>query len=567
MDDKSPPFTHDRPPAKKPYLLPPEILSLIIQHLTPQDILSLSLTNHYHNAFTSTEAWRIYLQTHLPTAHTQILQEYHYQQQQQQHGPQYQGSKANWARWAEEATRVSRNFSRAGFVATALRPAIHMYVPRGPRRGPGGGQVNAWLWEPGTRGASGGRRQTVAYRPMVDSYSEFRGDRDVLAIGAGQDIMVSKGWGQRGAFWWGFENREERGGRDDVTGLHLLRPYEKAGNKDVEVALVGRANGRLEMLELDTRGGVGGTCRSKVVVRYHTDGRKVKGMDMMHEGNGGGVLMGAILNNPSLSIYNVRQPVGAGEPVRTANQASEVQFIDEQPWEVSFLDHTKVAVGKASTKPIAIHAITPSGLTQEPIREFSAKDCADMRSASVYVIKPLPRGSAGASANGDVFLSGCWDGIARQLPSPFSSLHRHFLTCTQAPRPPHPSTRNLPFLRSHRLPNTHLLSPSALQPHLCNRRKPIRPAKVLRYSLPLLLPLRLLAKKLGNIHPIPHRRRPGKPRALPRTWRWREDSVCWFARKGLGVGFLGKGRGEKGWCSRGVEYVFASRTNDLFHAG
>ncbi|KAG0639034.1 hypothetical protein HOY80DRAFT_1001292 [Tuber brumale] len=400
MNDKSPPFTHNPLPAKKSYLLPPEILSLIIQHLTPQDILSLSLTNHYHNAFTSAEAWRIYLQTHLPTAHAQVLQEYHHHHhQQQQHGPRYQGSKANWVRWAEEATRVSRNCSRAGFIATALRPIIHMYVPRGPRRGPGSGRVNAWPWEPGIRGASGGRRQTVAYRPMVDSYGEFRGDRDVLAIGAGQDVMVCKGWGQRGVFWWGFENREERGGRDDITGLHLLRPYEKAGNKDVEVALVGRANGRLEMLELDTRGGVGGTCRSKVVVRYHTDGRMVKGMDMIHEGNGGGVLIGAILNNSSLSIYNVRQPVGVGEPVRTANEASEVRFIDEQPWEVSFLDHTRVAVGKASTKPIAIHAITPSGLTQEPIREFSAKDCADMKSASVYAIKPLPGGSASSTTS------------------------------------------------------------------------------------------------------------------------------------------------------------------------
>ncbi|RPB04752.1 hypothetical protein L873DRAFT_1840257 [Choiromyces venosus 120613-1] len=412
MSDKRPPSTDSSPPTKRVHLLPPEILSLIIRHLSPQDILSFSRTNHYHYTFTSSEAWRIYLQTHLPTAHAQILQEHH-RNHHHQHEPQYRGLSTNWVRWAEEATRVSRNFSRAGFIATALKPEIYMYVPRGPRRGPGGGQLNALPWEPGSRGVGGGRRQTVAYHPMIDAYGEFCGDRDVLAIGAGQDIMVSKGRGQRGTLWWGFENREERGGRDDVTGLHLLRPYEKVGNKDVEVALVGRANGRLEMLELDTRGRFGVTSKPKVVVRYHTDGRMVKGMDMIHKGNGGGVLIGAILNNSSLSIYNVRQPASVGESVRLVREASEVQFVDEQPWEVSFLDHTKVAVGKSSAKPIAIHTITPSGLTQEPIREFLAKDWGDMKSVSVYAIKPLPKSSTGASANGDVFLSGCWDGIAR----------------------------------------------------------------------------------------------------------------------------------------------------------
>ncbi|PWW77108.1 hypothetical protein C7212DRAFT_351424 [Tuber magnatum] len=504
MNDKSPPFAQNPPPAKKPYLLPLEILSLIIPHLTPQDILSLSRTNRYHNTFARTEAWRIYLRTHLPTAHAQILQEHRHQQQRQWHEPQCQSPKLNWLRWAEETTHVSRNFSRAGFIATALKPAIYMYVPRGPRRGPGGGQVNALPWEPGARGSSNGRRQTVAYRPMIDAYGEFCGDRDVLAIGAGQDIMVSKGRGQRGTFWWGFENREERGGRDDITGLHLLRPHEKVGNKDVEVALVGRVNGVLEMLQLDTRGRVGAACTPKVVVRYHTDGRMVKGMDMIHKGNGGGVLVGAILNNSSLSIYNVRQPSGVGELASMVREASEVRFVDEQPWEVSFLDHTKVAVGKASAKPIAVHAITPSGLTRVPIREFSAKDCADMESASVHAMEPLPEDSTGASANGDL--------------------------------------------------------------HLRNGCKPMRPAKVLRY--PLLLPplLRLPAKKLGNIYTIPHRVRQDKPRALPRSWWWREDGVCRFARKGLGVGFLGEGRGEEGWCSRGVEYVFAPWIGGLLHS-
>ncbi|CUS06977.1 unnamed protein product [Tuber aestivum] len=186
---------------------------------------------------------------------------------------------------------------------------------------------------------------------MVDAYGEFRGNRDVLAIGAGQDIM------------WRFENREERGGRDDVTGLHLLRPHEKFGDKDVEVALVGRANGMLEMLELDTWGR-------------------------------GEVLVGTILNNSSLSIYNIRQPDSVGEPARVVREASEVRFVHEQRWEISFLDHTKVVVGKASTKPIATHAIAPSGLTRGPVGGFSAKDCADMQSASVYVVEPLPKGSA-----------------------------------------------------------------------------------------------------------------------------------------------------------------------------
>jgi len=496
MNEKSPPS-----PTKKPCLLPPEILSLVVQHLTPYDILSLSRTNHYHHTFTSTEAWRIYLQAHLPAAHAQILQE-HRHRHHHYHRPRHQSPKINWVGRAEEATRVSRNCSRAEFTATALKPAIYMHVPRGPRRGPHGGQVSALPWEPGTRGASGGRRQTVAYHPTIDAYGEFRGDRDVLAIGAGQDIMVSKGRGQRGTFWWGFEDRDQRGGRDDVTGLHLLRPHEKVGNKDVEVALVGRANGRLEMLELDTRGRVGVTYNPKVVVRYHTDGQMVKGMDMIHEGNGGEVLAGAIFNNSSLSIYNVRQPASVGEPARMVREASEAHFVDEQLWEVSFLDHTKIAVGKVSAKPIVIHAITPSGLTREPIREFSAKYCADMQSASVYAIKPLPRGSTGASANGDVFVSGWWDGIARQSSPPPPFFYYHYLTYIQAPRPPHSSSRSLPILRSHRPPDPHLLSSPTLQPRLRNRRKPIRSAKVLRYPL-LPPPLRLPAKKLGNVHTIP----------------------------------------------------------------
>lgn len=262
----------------------------------------------------------------------------------------------------------------------------------------------------------------MKYLPVLDVYeSAWAGGEEVLGIGAGPDLVLRKRTGGddgRKGRWWGFENRDERAGRDDVTAIQLFRPSERGDNAvGGEVAVVGRANGKLEMMALRTDSEAGSVGRSLVLKRYETGGLTVKSASLLHLGGGG--LMSAVLSNSNIALYPIDRP----ESLSPTTQAATIEPISEIiladgdiPWKTTFLSSSLMALGTTSSEPLTVYPITSGeGIRKVPLRTFSAMECTGIKTMSVYATAPLPT-SIGSSENaGEVFLGGWYDGISRYI--------------------------------------------------------------------------------------------------------------------------------------------------------
>lgn len=415
--------------------LPYEILRIITSHLpTTASIANFSATSKPLRSFVALEGWRVFVQTRFPSFHAAVLRA----------SPRRIAHTPDWRTWAQEQTLVSRNWQRRGFVATILEPDVAVHVPSGPRRGGGGGGVGRgttrWAWTPG---ASKGR-QTIRYLPVLDVYdSVWSGGEEVLGIGAGPDLAVRKRSDGGKTRWWGFESRDERAGRDDVTAVQLLRPGETGGYAKGELAVVGRANGKLEMVALRTDSEAGGVGKPEVLGKYKTGGVAVKSAALLHRGGWEGgheMVVSAVLGNSTIALYPVNVPetttAAAAAAVVAQAPLSEIVLPDgEIPWMTAFLSPSLLALGATSSAPLSVFAISSQeGIRRTPLRTFSATECAGIATMSVYATAPLP-GSAGSSENaGDVFLGGWYDGVIRycSLSFLFLSIHTTNITASDS---------------------------------------------------------------------------------------------------------------------------------------
>jgi WD40 repeat protein len=97
-------------------------------------------------------------------------------------------------------------------------------------------------------------------------------------------------------------------------------------------------------------------------------------------------------------------------------------------WSTRFLSDGLLALGLGpSSKPIHVYQVTADGLSKDPIRKLgidgTAWGCddrvestvpeAEKTSSAVYPIIPLPWSASAGHAPGEIFLSGCYDGIVR----------------------------------------------------------------------------------------------------------------------------------------------------------
>lgn len=250
----------------------------------------------------------------------------------------------------------------------------------------------------------------MRYLPVLDACeSVWRAGEAVLAVGAGPDLVLRKRAAGREDAWWGYECRHERAGRDDVTALRLL---QKGGRAMGEVAIVGRANGRLEMVALRTDAGVGLVGAPEVLQHYETGGLPVKSAALLH-GGAGRTMLSAVLGNSSAAVYPVRDP----ELELTAPQApvSEIVLADgEIPWMTAFLSPSLLALGATSSTPLRVFSL--AGTLGAPLRTFPALECTGAKTTGVYAIAALPTSAGSAEAAGDVFLGGWYDGVSRYCP-------------------------------------------------------------------------------------------------------------------------------------------------------
>jgi WD40 repeat protein len=366
--------------------LPNEILSLITSYLEhPRDIAHLSLTCRHINGFVKVDGWKAYLAGRFGIT-----------------------AKAADARPSVHGiTTLYRNWSRKAFVARYLNPSSKST------------SLNTWQKSQWT-GPSG---QTMGYQPSIDSYEEVQGwadRREVLAWSAGTHIaMRVKETGSCKAdrladdndhedfdayrnriAWHTYQIPESQEGRDDITALKLLRPNQTNGDSDC--IAFGTASGDLSLLQVD--------LQNQQIKReqYKTRQQPISSLSISPDNRP----HAATIQGHHLVLYSADLEHSANEALDEIPVAENSGFGGERrPWTCEFTAKDKIAIGLGSTtEAVKIYGLTPSGLTETPLRTF---EFTPGPRTSVYAIAPLGLESRAGNDAGNIFLSGAYDGYIR----------------------------------------------------------------------------------------------------------------------------------------------------------
>nr|POE47117.1 hypothetical protein CFP56_00449 [Quercus suber] len=372
--------------------LPPELIDHVATFLpTAAALANFSGTNKYIHKCVEADGWSAFNHTKFPSL-----------------CPQTTSSHKDTAR---TLTTLSRAWDRRALVTRALEPHGPITVFPGVRK------VEKWQRPKG---------QTIGFTPHVDVFEHVgpgrRQRREVLAFSAGAELCIRDKRGED-AQWLTYKPVSAFEGRDDITTLHLLRNDQQDVSHGLQVVL-GTANGDLKVLRLPDEG-----SKDLSVSEFVTQRQPVRSSSLL-ERSDGDTLLAAGMGDSRVSIF----PISPSSSSRTAPLSS----IDIRPhssssrsqhiWSTTFLSPQHIAIGSGPTDhPLNIYAVTPSGLSDRPVREFSlpnsvddlvegsvplAASLAKKITTSVYPIVPLPPSST-ACGHGNIFLSGAYDGVIR----------------------------------------------------------------------------------------------------------------------------------------------------------
>lgn len=396
--------------------LPSELLTQIVSHIpNARSLFNLSLTCRRLHEYVQRDGYRVFVQSRFPSINT----------------PPY------WKDAAHALTTLSRSWDRKAFICRFIRPSeMTVRLPRGSHFP---GHVR---WP---------RRQTMGYQPVIDSYEDWTvgnwsSRKELLAWGAGAELVIrSKTMGDEAERMWqlasidgdgseefdqhhhriqwlAYKENKHVEGRDDITSVSLLRPSQRTGQHQStgeEEVVVGRANGELSLLAFSASKG-----QSRVNIRYITDDRPVRSASLNPSR---GTLLAASLSDTAIALYPLRSLDPEVSPV------SEISVLPSgkpgRAWSTRFLAHDRLGVGLGpSTEPIHVYSLSPDGISPEPLRKFgtegaNVKMFGDDRvnttgftasgTSSVYPIAPIAPSSQAGGMEGDIFLSGWYDGVVR----------------------------------------------------------------------------------------------------------------------------------------------------------
>lgn len=296
----------------------------------------------------------------------------------------------------------------------------------------------------------------MGFQPMIDAYEEWTGAswtsrRELLAFSAGAEVLLRvKDYGSRrargakesrmnGAFpdarggysnvhWTTYKPPDTIQGLDDITCLRLLRSLDHVRSYQAadghEPIIFGTAKGDLKLMKLPL---VDDSEDMRVItsIKFDTKKRPVRSIDLTADGS----RLAACLSDAALAVY----PISIDNENTTTLPSSEIDALgiragpSKRLWSTRWLSSDQLAVGLGpSDKPLHVYQVTESGLDAEPIRKFgidgSEWGCDDRvdlrpesakRTSSVYPIITLPTTAQSGDSPGDVFLTGCYDGIIR----------------------------------------------------------------------------------------------------------------------------------------------------------
>ncbi|MCJ1280846.1 hypothetical protein MMC26_000163 [Xylographa opegraphella] len=376
--------------------LPAELLNQIVCHLeTAGALLHISLTCKRLYQYVEENGYRTFVRSRFPSVQT----------------PPY------WKDAAHALTTLSKAWDKKAFVARSIYPEKDViHLPRWRSR------------QPPRRGQ---KRQTMGYQPVIDCYVEQTGNSwsardEILAWGAGAELNLRlKGMGDKVENQWRASDDDERtlkydqfhhrrkwitykddthyDGRDDITSVNLLRPWQKPTD-GAEHLIIGRASGELVHVCLSNR-----KAQCNIVARFATGDRRIQSA---HVSSAREPLLAACLSTGSVVVYPVFPHSLDIKP------CSEIPVIpvstSGRTWATSFLRPERLAIGIGpSTSPLHIYDVSNSATSSKPLRKFSvSKDCGapNTITSSVYAIVPLEPSSQASGTAGDVFMSGWYDG-------------------------------------------------------------------------------------------------------------------------------------------------------------
>ena len=377
--------------------LPPELLDHITTYLpTARCVRELGLTNRNLHAFVEKDAWQTFTRTRFPS----LI-------------PPNPPSRQDAAR---TLTALSKAWDRRAFVARYIEPHGDIVAF------PGGKKAERWKRPKG---------QTIGFTPRLDCYEEigtsWKERTEILAFSAGAGICLRERKTGRGdgenVRWRTYRPLSAVEGRDDVTSLHLVRPQDGDERRDGQVAVTGTANGDLQLLKLPCQG------ESDVPKTYFTtQGQPVRSSSLRQD-RWHPTLLAANLGDSRLSLYDAdasKATIAPRSSIDIKPPANGQRAY--RAWSTNFLSSTNLAVGLGpSEEPIHIYSLTDSGFAKEPLRKYKLQNDLDklegeitlsgfakQSTSSIYPIVPLPPStSAGGSIDGQVFLTGAYDGIIR----------------------------------------------------------------------------------------------------------------------------------------------------------
>ncbi|KAL8793585.1 MAG: hypothetical protein Q9195_003848 [Heterodermia aff. obscurata] len=395
--------------------LPTELLLQIVAYCnTARTLLQLSLTSRKLNQFVQNDGFRVFVQSRFPSLQT----------------PPF------WRDAAHALTTLSRNWDRKAFIARSIFPP----EPQSLERSPGA----SWLQRQRKRS-----QQTMGYQSFIDSYERWTGGNwrsrhEVVTWGAGAELMMrskktgdlaEKEWHSRERTqnhtfldqhhhmhdWFVYKEHGVIDGRDDITSVNLLRGV----GDGPERVLIGRANGTLDQVSISAP-----KASSMVLCTYATGGRPVRSATLNAAPR---PILAACLADNAIALY----PSDAiAKHIAPLDEVTAVPpGAPGRTWSSRFLCRNRLAVGHGpSDHPILVYEISQTGFSQAPLRTFDIQpDTAAEESngpvstnsvhTSVYPIVPIDPSSAASGAEGDIFLSGGYDGNIRlhDLRSPASS--------------------------------------------------------------------------------------------------------------------------------------------------
>ncbi|MCJ1341175.1 hypothetical protein MMC09_006471 [Bachmanniomyces sp. S44760] len=397
--------------------LPLELLNIIVANLeTARSLLYLSLTCKRLHDFTESDGFRVFVQSLFPSIQVQ----------------------PSWKDAAHGLTTLSRAWDRKAFIAKCVEPPPYAW------KSPQGHEEPLSTYprvRQGRRNRPGRREQTMGYHPVIDSYLDFTeaqwtSRKETMAWGAGPQLnirithmgteakkasQVANAYERRSynrfhhhVQWGTYREDWHIDGRDDITSVNLLRSFQKETPANNEQVIIGRASGGLERITLSLE-----DSAFQVETSFITDNRPIRSADLSKSDK---PVLAACLADNVLALYPTNSSINNTAPYEQISVlASETPG---RTWSTQFLTHDLLAIGLGpSTEPIHIYSIQPSGTTKTTLRRFHTEEdytytdlpasATGSRTNSVYPISPISSSSQAGGADGEIFLSGWYDGVVR----------------------------------------------------------------------------------------------------------------------------------------------------------